>query len=992
MNGLSGGTNSSNPTDTGNTYAGGTTVSQGLLIVNTTMADTGFINVNGGEYRVGDTDTVGAVTLSSGTISRTGAAELSGTSFALTDSGTISAVLSGDGALTKTGAGTATLSGANSYTGATNVNAGTLRISGSGGVNGSSGIVVNGSNAKLLHTSSLAVSPTVTLTQGTVTGSGSIQTVNVGAGTGGIISNNDGVAGATLSIGSLTFNGAATVHAYANGASAPISTTNLTTNAAGFVTVNASSTGWAIGSNNLIGYSGSIGGAGFSQFTLGTVSGLSGRQTAVGLVDTGTAVALEVAGDTVVWSGASNGNWVTDATSSPTSGSSNWATKIGTTGTDFWVTESIELNDTYNVGGGAVAVTQTAINISAADVNPTATVFNNSSVDYQLGSTGGFGIASGSLTKNGTGALTITNANTYAGSTNINGGILQIDNASALGTTGSVIFGGGTLKYGTGITTDLSSRFNTASNQQYKIDTNGNNVNLGTALTSSGGTLTKEGAGTLTINGTNTYSGATEINDGTLAITGSIANSSSITNHASLVFNSGSAQSFSNAISGNGTLTKLGAGNLTLSGTNSYSGNTNLSGGTLIAGSNSALGIGDIVFSGSALGLQLNQGVTLANDITIGANAGVQGAGLIKVANGQSATISGTVTINSAAGAGGHFGGLTNTGSGTLHITGAVHSASVPVVQRSGTVVLSGGGSYTQFQTAQGTTRLEAHNGLSTSASVAIATSAGANFDLAGFNQSLAGITKGANNAIIGNSSTTSDSTLTTTGVSNYAGVIQDALGSGTRNVALTINGGSLTLSGANTYTGATTVVAGTLVVNGNNSAATGDVNVDVGGTLTGIGTIGGETTVLGQLNPGNSPGTLSFTDNLTLAGITNMEITGIGAGQYDILNGDGANTINFGGILAIDNTGFFGNAMLGQTVTLFTNWQTRLGTFSAINGLDLGNGLRWDTSSLYSAGSLTVTAVPEPSSFFLFAVTGIGGIIYRRRSRKQMSTSLSKA
>jgi hypothetical protein len=39
-------------------------------------------------------------------------------------------------------------------------------------------------------------------------------------------------------------------------------------------------------------------------------------------------------------------------------------------------------------------------------------------------------------------------------------------------------------------------------------------------------------------------------------------------------------------------------------------------------------------------------------------------------------------------------------------------------------------------------------------------------------------------------------------------------------------------------------------------------------------------------------------------------------------------------------------------------------GTFSSISGLDLGNGLSWDISSLYSNGSLTVTAVPKPEQY----------------------------
>ena len=74
------------------------------------------------------------------------------------------------------------------------------------------------------------------------------------------------------------------------------------------------------------------------------------------------------------------------------------------------------------------------------------------------------------------------------------------------------------------------------------------------------GTLTKSGAGTLVLSGTNTYTGATAITAGTLEIQGSIAASSSITNDGTLLFNSGSAQAYSNGISGSGALNKAGGG------------------------------------------------------------------------------------------------------------------------------------------------------------------------------------------------------------------------------------------------------------------------------------------------------------------------------------------------------------------------------------------------------------------------------------------------
>jgi fibronectin-binding autotransporter adhesin len=83
---------------------------------------------------------------------------------------------------------------------------------------------------------------------------------------------------------------------------------------------------------------------------------------------------------------------------------------------------------------------------------------------------------------------------------------------------------------------------------------------------------------------------------------------------------------------------------------------------------------------------------------------------------------------------------------------------------------------------------------------------------------------------------------------------------------------GTLVLSQANFYTGPTTVAAGTLQVNGDNSLAPGAVTVQADGTLAGTGTIGGGTTVSagGTLSPGASPGTITFTQGVTLAGGAN--------------------------------------------------------------------------------------------------------------------------
>ena len=187
-------------------------------------------------------------------------------------------------------------------------------------------------------------------------------------------------------------------------------------------------------------------------------------------------------------------------------------------------------------------------------------------------------------------------------------------------------------------TTDYSPRFSTAAGQAYSIDTNGQNVTWASALTSSTGTLTKIGPGILTLSGTNTYAGTTiaggvlavstdanlgsggiTIGAGTLQITGSTAFSSnksitftgsgtinvtatatatlsgSIAANGNATINIASASetlTLSGAVSGAGSLTKLGSGIVTLSGGNIYGGSATISQGTLTLGSTGALPLG----------------------------------------------------------------------------------------------------------------------------------------------------------------------------------------------------------------------------------------------------------------------------------------------------------------------------------------------------------------------------------------------------------------
>jgi autotransporter-associated beta strand protein len=98
----------------------------------------------------------------------------------------------------------------------------------------------------------------------------------------------------------------------------------------------------------------------------------------------------------------------------------------------------------------------------------------------------------------------------------------------------------------------------------------------------------------------------------------------------------------------------------------------------------------------------------------------------------------------------------------------------------------------------------------------------------------------------------------------NFAGVIKNTTGS----LALIKTGsGVQTLSGANEYSGTTTVSTGTLLVNGDQSLATGAVQVD--GTLGGSGIVGGAVTV--SSGGTIAPGTDGTIESLDIAGNTSI-------------------------------------------------------------------------------------------------------------------------
>ncbi|MDR2980685.1 MAG: autotransporter-associated beta strand repeat-containing protein [Puniceicoccales bacterium] len=196
---------------------------------------------------------------------------------------------------------------------------------------------------------------------------------------------------------------------------------------------------------------------------------------------------------------------------------------------------------------------------------------------------------------------------------------------------------------------------------------------------------------------------------------------------------------------------------------------------------------------------------------------------------------------------------------------------------------------------------------------------------------------------------------------------------------------GTMVLSGENTYTCETRVNAGTLLINGNQTSATGAVTVANGATLGGNGIIGGKITIQlgGTLSPGNSTGVLTTAAGIGVTlesgAIFLVEITG--PSDFDKLFVNGTLTLDGGAQLDI---------LLNYTPTENTPFRiiesaNLLGTFN--NGVDTvyaQNGHEFNIS--YGAdNSITLTAVPEPSTYALLGGIVTAGIIhfFRRRRRQ---------
>lgn len=377
------------------------------------------------------------------------------------------------------------------------------------------------------------------------TGAG--RTVTLGAftsisGTGSLTKTGSG----TLSLGgSASYSGATSIlggTVVAGAANALSATTDLTlANAAGVSlnlnnfnqTIGSLAGGGSSGGNVALGtavlksgnannttFAGSISGTGSFVKTGAGILTLSGNSTA-------SLSGLNVSGGKL---SLGSGNILT------LTGSAGTAAPDGTTGLIVSRGGTLEINGaSITAAGGSYVFTAGNTGGGASNFILNSGTFDAGSKEVlnAYGATGTFTINGGSFTA---GDFRISQSAT--GTVNLNGGTLTVSTLKSANQTEIINLNGGTLKakanHATFITTGVDQANVLAGGAL--IDSNGFTITIPKALTedavSTGGGLSKLGAGTLILDATNTYRGATLVSAGKLVVNGSIAASALTTVNA----------------------------------------------------------------------------------------------------------------------------------------------------------------------------------------------------------------------------------------------------------------------------------------------------------------------------------------------------------------------------------------------------------------------------------------------------------------------------
>lgn len=694
----------------------------------------------------------------------------------------------------------------------------------------------------------------------TVSGGGTLEGGNSGAGS--LTANNVSLSGAATLKGSLS----------STAGSRALTVANLAINGGDqSLLINPSGSGLTAGTYDLVVSTNPITAPGATSVQA-TLKSASRQYTP--LVD-GTGTKIQMIYDptaSVYWTGAAGSAWDSSAT--------NWKVTSDNSDTQFRANDVVYFHD---------SPASSVVDISAADVNPVSTTFDNTSATaYTL--QGSKGIATGTITKTNDGNVTIANPNNTSATIALNAGTVTLAQTGVLG-TGNVSFGGGQLNFsGSTATWNRSLALNSPATIGV-TDSGGTFTQSG--VLSGNSSLTKSGAGILTLLGANTYIGGTTISGGTLQIGNGTAN---VATNGSYAISSGALYLNNATAAAPAWASFSGTGTLRLNSAQPVNGSANWGTPALPAGFTGTLQLdkGRVDAAPAALGGAANVSIgngaqflafnNTTNSYSFPQNFSINGMGwgegglnfgALRVST-MNATFTGSITLTGDSGF-----LLQNAAGGVMTVSGDISGSHIlSIYNDRGTaaaITLSGAKSYSGATTlSRGLLSVDSLANGGNPSSLGTSSSAAANLLLSTTGASTLRYTGGT--AVTDRDFTLTAASSSTIDVSSTGTTLTLTGGSANTTGALTKSGtGTLALTGSNEHTGTTTVSAGTLLVNGSTHASSA-LSVSASATLGGTGAVGGTVTVNanGTLAPGlgGSIGTLD-TGAVTLNGTYACQLDG---------------------------------------------------------------------------------------------------------------------
>jgi autotransporter-associated beta strand protein len=606
---------------------------------------------------------------------------------------------------------------------------------------------------------------------------------------------------------------------------------------------------------------------------------------------------------------------------------------------------------TFNVADGA----------SATDLLVSSVISNSS------------GFTGNNLKKTGAGTMQISAANTFTTAVEVQQGRLLVTGFNGLiSASGVTVSSGATLELGA--TNIFVGGHGTAMGNTRVLAINGGTLLMNGSFDARFGNVTLNNGATWTSNRALTAWDALLGNTSTGAATVSVTGTGASTMNGSGGIHLQGFQNFAvddvtgdaaadlvvtmrldngGTAGGTGGVTKSGSGTMLLNGQNSYTAGTVVNAGILAVDgnqqSNRLTNNHAVTVNGGAFEIRgVNALPNAGSSVDVTVNAG----GSLNVVGGGSAAI----------GAGGqshaHLRNLTlNGGSVNLSYSGAGSAYNGESFQLNGTVVVTGSAAST-IQSSTGT----ANSGIALAGNRTFTVN-----DVTG---------SSASDLIVSAELENSDTSPADDGFTKGGAGTMELAAANSYSGVTNVQQGILKLGASGSIASSSQIILGastTLDV----SAVSGGWTLGGSQTLSGTGTVSGNTTIDGTLNIGSSPGTMNVSGDLGLGSLStwNVELGGTGVLDFDRLFVSGQ--LAAGGTINVSLI----NSFVPSTSDSFqiANFGSFVDNGFVFNfsSAPLSGGQSWDTSAFATSG--TIAVVPEPGVFSLTGL-GFAGVLLRRR------------